>query len=105
MIDQATPAQRSGDKKQKDQIVLVAPNGATDEDKFRPHDTVQKTLDRAVKEFGKAGHLDPSRAYQLTRGATSLEPSQTLEQAGVEPGDRLNVRIKEIPADGDAPGA
>lgn len=103
-MDQATLERQPADEKLKAEIVLVAPNGATEGTKFHPNNTVQMTLDHAVKAFGKAGHLDPSRTYQLVRGATPLEPGQTLKQAGVQPGNRLNVRVKEIPADGDAPG-
>lgn len=89
-------------KSNKDQITLVAPNGATREIKLHPHDTVHKTLNHAVKEFGKDGMLDPNISYVLVRNATPLEPGQTLSEAGVQPGDRLNVRAKAIPADGDA---
>jgi hypothetical protein len=104
-VSQGTLGRQEAGQKTKDEIVLVAPNGAQRGEKLRLHDTVAKTLEQAVKAFGKEGLLDPSRAYTLVRGATPLEPGQTLEQAGVQPGDRLNVRVKEIPADGDAPRA
>lgn len=104
-MNQTTLDQREAAKAKKDEIVIGAPNGATREVKFHPNDTVQKTLDHAVKDFGKDGLLDPTGSYNLVRNASPLEPGQTLQQAGVQPGDRLNVRSKEIPADGDAPSS
>lgn len=89
-------------EKEKDQIVLVAPNGAEITEKFRPHDTVGKTLEHAVKEFAKDGHLDSSVQYILVLGDQALENSLTLETAGVKSGDRLKVRSKGIPGDGNA---
>lgn len=83
-------------------ITLVAPNGATENDKYRPHDTVGKTLEHAVKEFGKNGYLDPSLSYILVYGDSPLENSLTLEQANIQAGASLKVRSKSIPGDGCA---
>jgi hypothetical protein len=89
---------------EKDEITLVAPNGAGIEEKFRPRDTVAKTLDHAVDQFAKQKQLDPNVAYVLVLGATPLETSFTLEAAGVKVGDKLKVRSKTVPVDGDALG-
>ena len=89
-------------EKDGDQITLVAPNGAEMSEKFHSHDTVSKTLDHAVKAFAKSGDLDPSVEYILVLGDSALENSLTLERAGVKPGDRLKVRSKGIPGDGNA---
>ncbi len=86
-------------------ITVLAPNGAPLTEDFRPHDTVGKTLDQAVREFGREKQLDPSLPYVLVLGTTPLENALTLEQAGVRPGDTLKVRSKSIPGDGDASGA
>jgi hypothetical protein len=86
----------------QDTITIVAPNGATDSEKYRQHDTIGKTLDHAVKEFGKAGHLDASLQYILVSGDTPLENSLTLQQAGITAGATLKVRSKSIPGDGNA---
>ncbi len=88
--------------KPKDEITLVAPNGAELNTKFHPHDTVAKTLEHAVKEFAKEGHIDSSVQYLLVLGDQALENSLTLEQAGVNAGDRLKIRSKAIPGDGNA---
>ena len=64
-----------------------------------------KTLEKAVKYFAKEGVLDGSVAYSLVKGATALEPSMTLEQAGVTAGATLKIRARQIPVDGDAPRA
>lgn len=92
-------------KHEKDEITLVAPNGAELMTKYRPHDTVTKTLDHAVKEFKKDGNIDESVQYLLVLGDQALENSLTLEQAGVKAGDRLKIRSKAIPGDGHASGA
>ncbi len=102
-MNQTTLDRQEAGKAKKEEIVLVAPLGATREIKFHPNDTVQKTLDHAVKDFGKDGLLDPAGSYNLVREGSPLEPGQTLQEAGVQPGDRLNVRSKGIPVDGDAP--
>jgi hypothetical protein len=86
----------------KEEITLVAPNGATLQDKYRPHDTVQKSLDHAVKEFAKNGQLDPSVGYILVLGDTPLDNVLTLEKAGVQAGAKLKIRSKKVPGDGDA---
>lgn len=92
-------------EKKLDEITIVAPNGAPRPYKYRPHDTVEKTLNKAVKDFAKEGMLDGSVAYSLIMGATSLEPGMTLEEAGVTAGATLKIRARQIPVDGDAPGA
>ena len=84
----------------RDEIVLVAPNGATHETKYRPHDTVGKTLEHGVKEFNRSGDLDPSLEYMLVLNDTPLDNILTLEQAGVKPGHRLKIRSKRRPVDG-----
>lgn len=84
------------------QITILAPNGAPLNEDYRPHDTVGKTLDHALQEFGRQKLLDPSGAYVLVLGSTSLDTSLTLEQAGVRPGDTLKVRAKKVPTDGHA---
>lgn len=89
-------------KHEKEAITIVAPNGATETEKYHPHDTVGKTLEHAVKHFGKDGHLDPNVQHILVLGDTQLENSLTLEQAGVRDGATLKVRSKNIPGDGDA---
>lgn len=94
----------AGARKKLDEITIVAPNGASDVYKYRPHDTVEKTLEKAVKDFSKEGTLDSSVAYSLVLDATTLEPSVTLEQAGVTSGATLKIRSKQTPMDGDAPG-
>ena len=86
----------------KDEITLVAPNGARFEEKFNGHKTVGNVLEHAVNEFGKKGDLDPKQSYVLVLGNRALENSLTLEQAGVKPGDILKVRSKQIPGDGHA---
>ncbi len=55
----------AGAGKKLDEITIVAPNGASDVYKYRPHDTVEKTLEKAVKDFSKEGTLDSSVAYSL----------------------------------------
>lgn len=104
-MNQTTLDRQEAGKGKKDEIIIVAPNGAPREIKFHPNDTVQKTLDKAVKDFGKDGLLDPTGNYNLVKGASPLEPEQTLQEAGVQPGDRLIVQSKAIPADGDAPAS
>jgi hypothetical protein len=84
------------------EITLVAPNGANVQEKYRPHDTVGKTLEHAVKQFGKTGDLDPNGTYILVKGESPLENSLTLEKAGIKPGDSLKIRAKGIPVDGHA---
>lgn len=91
-------------RKKLEEITIVAPNGASDGYKYRPHDTVEKTLDKAVKDFAKEGTLDGSVAYSLVMDATPLESSATLEHAGVTPGATLKIRARQTPVDGDAPG-
>ena len=96
----------TGAQKKVDEITIVAPNGASDRYKYHPQQTVEKTLEKAIKDFAKEGMLDGSLAYSLVMDATSLEPSTTLEQAGVRPGATLKIRARQIPVDGaDAPGA
>ncbi len=92
-------------EKKLDEITIVAPNGAPKPYKYHPHDTVEKTLDKAVKDFAKEGMLDDSVAYSLVMDATPLEPSLTLEQAGAMAGATLKIRARQIPVDGDAPRA
>ena len=92
-------------EKKLDDVTIVAPNGAPRPYKYRPHDTVEKMLDKAVKDFAKEGMLDGSVAYSLVMGATPLEPGMTLEQAGVTVGATLKIRARQIPVDGDAPRA
>ena len=92
-------------EKKLDQITILAPNGAPKPYKYRPHDTVEKTLDKAVKDFGKEGMLDGSVVYSLVMGATALEPGSSLEGAGVTVGATLKIRARQVPVDGDAPGA
>lgn len=89
-------------EKKLDEITILAPNGAPKPYKYRPHDTVEKTLDKAVKEFAKEGMLDGSVAYSLVMGATALEPGSALEGAGVTAGATLKIRARQIPVDGDA---
>ncbi len=86
----------------QDVVTIVAPNGATVSEKYRQHDTVSKTLEHAVKEFGKQGHLDSTLQYILVFGDSPLENSLTLEQAGITAGATLKVRSKSIPGDGNA---
>jgi len=86
----------------QDTITIIAPNGAPVSEKYRPHDTVSKTLEHAVKEFGKEGHLDATLQYILVFGDTPLENSLTLEQAGITTGATIKVRSKSIPGDGNA---
>jgi hypothetical protein len=88
----------------KEEVTLVAPNGAEITEKYKSHDTVSKTLEQAVKEFAKDGHLDAKLSYILVQGETALENSLTLEAAGVVVGSRLKVRSKAIPGDGHASG-
>lgn len=96
----------AGAQKKVDEITIVAPNGASDRYKYHSQHTVEKTLEKAVKDFAKEGMLDGSLAYSLVMDATPLEPSTTLEQAGVRPGATLKIRARQIPVDGaDAPGA
>lgn len=83
-------------------ISVLAPNGAPLTEEYRPHDTVGKTLDHALREFGREKQLDPSLPYVLVLGSTPLENALTLVQAGVKPGDTLKIRSKSIPGDGDA---
>lgn len=92
-------------EKKLDEITIVAPNGAPRPYKYRRHDTVEKTLEKSVKDFAKDGMLDGSVAYSLVMGATALEPGSTLEGAGVTAGTTLKIRARQIPVDGDAPGA
>lgn len=89
----------------KDEIVLVAPNGARRTEKYRPHDKVGKTLEHGVREFGRSGDLDPAQDYVLVLGDTALDNSLTLEEARVRPGDSLKIRAKNRPIDGNAPRA
>ena len=91
-------------EKKLDEITIVAPNGASRPYKYRPNDTVDKTLDKAVKDFAKEGMLDGSVAYSLVMGATALEPGSTLGEAEVTTGTTLKIRARQIPVDGDAPG-
>ena len=95
----------AGAGKKLDEITILAPNGVPEEFKFHPQHTVEKTLDQAIKEFSKKGQLDGSVPYILVMGATPLEPSLTLERAGVIVGATLKVRAKQTPGDGDAPRA
>ncbi len=89
--------------KKLEEVTIVAPNGARKEYKYRPHDTVEKTLEKATKDFAKDGVLDDSVAYTLVMGATALEPGLTLERAGVTAGTTLKIRARQVPVDGDAP--
>jgi hypothetical protein len=93
----------SREDSQKDEIVIVAPNGKQMPVKYHPHDSVAKTLDHAVKEFSKDGVLDQNVSYILVRGESPLPPGSTLEAAGVKPGDKLKIRSQATPGDGDAP--
>lgn len=88
-----------------DDITIQAPSGNAETVKFHPQHTVAHTLDHAVKEYARMGWLDGSVAYILVLGETALEPSLTLEEAGVTPGATLKIRAKQIPGDGNAPGA
>jgi len=94
-------------EQQTGEITIQAPNGLGEATKFHPQQTVAHTLDHAVQEYGKKekGWLDPSVPYILVLGATPLEPSQTLERAGVTAGATLKIRAKATPGDGDAPRA
>lgn len=83
-------------------IILVAPNGATREEKYHAEQTVGQTLKHAVKEFAKDGQLDPNVEYVLVLNGVALESSRTLAASGVVPGSRLSIRSKPIPGDGDA---
>lgn len=87
----------------KDEIILIAPNGARRVEKYHPHDTVGKTLEHGVKAFGKSGDLDPAQDYVLVLGDTALDNGLTLEEARVRPGDSLKIRAKNRPVDGNAP--
>jgi hypothetical protein len=87
----------------KDEIVLIAPNGARRVEKYHPHDTVSKTLELGVKAFGKSGDLDPAQDYILVLGDSALDNSLTLAEARVKPGDSLKIRAKNRPVDGNAP--
>jgi|SRR5579871_3655929 len=86
-------------------IVIVAPSGATLDVDYKPNEKVGVVLHHAVIEFGKAGQVNPTGEYILTLGATALDNSLSLEHAGVNPGNHLNLRSKEIPGDGYASGA
>jgi hypothetical protein len=85
---------------EKAEITLVAPNGAQFDERYHANQKVSHVLDVAVREFGKKGDLDPSKSYVLVREQTVLEPASTLADAGVEPGDLLKVRARQIPGDG-----
>lgn len=88
----------------KEIITLVAPNGEERTETYKPNFKVGNLLKQAVHDFGKDGHLDASSAYKLVKDGTPLDESQTLEEAGVQAGDKLSVRSKTLPSDGDASG-
>ena len=82
------------------EVTLVAPNGASRTERYHANQKVSHVLEMAVKEFGREGHLDPSKPYLLVLGQTALEPGTTLADAGVKPGDVLKIRARDIPGDG-----
>jgi hypothetical protein len=86
-------------------VTLVAPNGAERTEAYKPNFKVGNLLKQAVHDFGKEGHLDPSKPFVLVMGETALEEGLTLEEAGVRPGAKLKLRAKKVPADGNAPRA
>ncbi len=97
----AGPDQKGTGEREKPMIVLVAPNGAERPERYHPNQTVGHVLEKSIRDFAKDGLItDTSIKYVLVRGATPLEPGMTLEEAGVQPGERLNVRARAIPRDG-----
>lgn len=88
----------------KETVTLVAPNGEERTEAYKPNFKVGNLLKQAVHDFGKDGHLDASLAYKLVKDGTQLDESQTLVETGVHAGDKLSVRSKTLPSDGDAPG-
>lgn len=92
---------KDGGGREKFMVTLVAPNGAERQERYHPNQTVGHVLEKAVRDFAKDRLItDTSIQYVLVRGATPLEAGMTLEEAGVQPGDRLNVRARAIPRDG-----
>lgn len=87
----------------KEVIKLVAPNGEERIEAYKPHFKVGNLLRQAVHDFGKDGHLDASLVYKLVKDGTQLDESQTLAETGVHAGDKLSVRSKTLPSDGNAP--
>ena len=61
----------------------MAPNGAERVERYHPNEKVGHVLEKAVRDFGKDGQLDPSKAYVVVLGETVLDNSLTLKQAGV----------------------
>ncbi len=93
-------AEGANGPKEKDEITLIAPNGAQLVERYHAKQTVSHVLDTGVKQFGKDGHLDPSQSYVLVYGQTVLEPTATLGDAGIPSGAQLKIRSRAIPGDG-----
>jgi hypothetical protein len=83
-------------------VVVVAPNGADARFKFHPHEKVEQLLTLSVDEFARRGDLQKGLTYILAHGEKELDNSKTLEAAGVRPGERLKIRSKTTPGDGNA---
>jgi uncharacterized protein YggU (UPF0235/DUF167 family) len=83
-------------------VVVVAPNGADTRFKFHPNEKVEQLLTLAVDEFARRGDLQKGLTYILAHEEKELDNSKTLEAAGIRPGERLKIRSKTTPGDGNA---
>ncbi len=73
--------------------VAVTFNGGDEEFEYRPDETVAKLLEEAKRRY----HVERQHLLGLfTEGGIELRDDQTLEQAGVRPGDVLVLRQSTV---------
>lgn len=77
----------------RDNRVTVTYNGGDRYFDYRPHELVGSLLEQAKREF----HVESQHLLSLfTEGGMELTDTQTLEQAGVRPGQLLVLRQSTV---------
>jgi|GEM_PF-7129524 len=95
----AAPQPEAGDKRKHD-VTIKLSSGADHSFAYRGDELVGKLLADAVKYFGDHKQLDPNGQYKLVSNGSDLNVAQTLDQAGVKPGDVLLLTTQAKPTDG-----
>ena len=73
--------------------VEIVYDGVKKSFEVRPHETVKSLLDKATNAFGP---LPNPHTLALYAGATELQDSLTLQQAGVKPCETLLLRPSKV---------
>jgi hypothetical protein len=77
----------------RDEKVAVTYNGQDKHFEDRPHELVGALLDLAKKEF----HVESQHTLSLfTEGGVELPDAETLDRAGVRPGELLVLRQSTV---------